>query len=199
MADLVQPIVVLQEDDTRHEAVVRAAADASVGAYQFAHPNWERWLAGRFTKTVRRARPNEFAKVIAAMEALGFPYSIKMTPHAQVAAFAPLTYEEFPKALSRTQVAGTDFEHEEAWGNAPGRPITVYINPDVKMTTGKTAALVAHGLFGWRLRHLDAPWPVEYNVFSYVDISDIDAEVTIADAGFTEIDPGTITVKVTSS
>lgn len=55
MTELVQPIVLLRSGS--HEDAVRCVAEASLRAYVSAPdlPEWRQWLAGSFTKTVRRA------------------------------------------------------------------------------------------------------------------------------------------------
>ena len=54
MTELVQPIVLLRSGS--HEDAVRCVAEASLRAYVSAPdlPDWEAWLAGSSTKTVRR-------------------------------------------------------------------------------------------------------------------------------------------------
>lgn len=202
MSDLVQPIVICNEDKYGtlcHELVVRTAASASVSVSKYPHPNWETWLSARFTKTVRRARPRDYDKILLAMEALGYPFSDFSHMGVRVAAFAPLAYEDFPKVLARTQVAGTDYPRTYRWGSVTDEGPVVFINPAIHMTTGKTAAQVAHGVFAWKLRYPDAFEDLpEFSIVEPEDFYDIDAEIEITDAGFTEIDPGTITVKVTS-
>ena len=57
MVELVQSIVLLRSGS--HEDAVRCVAEASLRAYVSAPdlPEWAEWLAGSFTKTVRRAKP----------------------------------------------------------------------------------------------------------------------------------------------
>jgi hypothetical protein len=55
MTELVQPIILLRSGS--HEDAIRCVAEASLRAYVSAPdlPEWEQWLAGSFTKKVRRA------------------------------------------------------------------------------------------------------------------------------------------------
>src|SRR5580704_10540776 len=140
--DLVQPLVALRSGS--HEQVVVAAARASVRAWLASteDPNWEVWLAGRFIKSVRRARPAEFVRVAAeaiACEEVG---------EAKVLSYAPAAMDEWWEPLRKLQAVGFERPREGRWPSEPGGPMLV-IADEVVMSTGKTAAQVAHGLFAW--------------------------------------------------
>lgn len=199
---LVQAIVVHKGRGT-HEEVVQAVAKASVLAWLQTPelPSWEHWLSGRFTKTVRRASP-------AQIEALA-PMVKATVTHGDVEAFAfePMVYEDFPKPLAKAQVQGTDFPRAPSfyWSVDIHGPV-ISLNKNSEMTTGKTAAQVAHAMFGWVLRQppeVRERWlnrGMHYSIYELgpdaFEESVAGAEFTIEDAGFTEIEPGTITAAV---
>lgn len=208
-AGLIQPILI--QRGATHEDSVVAAARASVLAWinSSDQDTWTPWLAGSFAKTVRRVRPIEGAKAAHLMAA-------RVEVGTAVAwAAAPVASTAMPAEIRKGQVEGTDFDRTGAFCLATGsrgdlaRPDVpvVVINQDVEMSTGKTAAQVAHGLFGWAVQQrqegLDA-WVAggaEFEVvevlgseFSRVEASVGRGGVVIADAGFTEVVPGTKTV-----
>jgi peptidyl-tRNA hydrolase len=197
--DMVQPIVVL--DQGNHEDVVLAAARASVQAWASAEhdESWERWLAGRFTKTVRNLNPNKAQRVT---EVSDLAQSAVNVGEAVAFGFAPCRYADMAPAVRRCQVQGLD-RPRSGWSAPTGALIPhMLINPNVTMSTGKTAAQAAHALLSYALRldakacgaWLKAGLPVD--VSEPADFDQIAAPTVIRDAGFTEVDPGTTTVKL---
>lgn len=195
---LLQPIVVRRSGT--HEDMVVAAARASVAAWlaDRDNPAWVPWLAGSFGKSVRRARPIEVEKASEFMLA-----SVKVGD-AEAFAGLPVSRADMPVPVAKLQVSGTDAERV-------GWPQTVevegpqlFINAAAGMTTGKTCAQVAHGLFGWALLQDEAAllaWAEEGLPFTVDEVSPrvfatarTIAAVVIEDAGHTEVDPGTATV-----
>lgn len=199
----VQPIAVLRAGC--HEDAVKAVALASVLAYVNTgdDPAWGQWLTSRFAKSVRRAKAGQFAALAPGAAA------VVQIGEAKAAAFIPSTYEDLDPALSKLQVSGTDFDRSEQWRKAPeeGWP-WLLVNEGLGMTTGKTAAQTAHALFVWFLQtdeNTRSRWAAEGFPFTVEGVSGDDfvksaknARVTINDAGFTEIEPGSATVLVTA-
>lgn len=207
MTDLVQPIAVLMGT---HEETVHAAALASVlrlidGAGR-GESSWQEWLDGLYTKSVRRVKSQTAMDRLVA----GTPHSLRVTiGNASAIAFEPTT--EFSPEVKRLQVSGTEAERSGVWPFVGLRGPLVVINSQVAMTTGKTAAQVAHGLMGWFLRasnderQLWVDHGYEFNITESDDLSSTpegiepDTDVlTIVDAGLTEVEPGTYTVRVWS-
>ena len=120
------------------------------------------------------------------------------------------------QTLNEMQVSGLDrprigFESMEHFQFAPiassRRPkLYVAINPDLEMTTGKTASQVAHGLLAWATTHPNFrpltdnggftgdAWGVTDNRLAFERLSDATDAITIVDDGLTEIDPDSTTV-----
>jgi peptidyl-tRNA hydrolase len=120
-------------------------------------------------------------------------------------AFRPMAYEDFPRALKNCQVSGLDRPREvaaEIRTFSPGPHVVV--DADLKMSTGKTAAQVAHGLYmyamslGFSDRSLWSTTNCSMTLLE-IDSDEFDsfpARITVVDAGLTELTPGSVTVKV---
>lgn len=200
--EYVQPIALLRSGT--HEDAVRAVALASVMAYALhpEEPQWDRWLSGPFAKSVRRAKKRGPFEAVAAISAARVHVG-----EAEAAAFIPTTYPEMDPALAKLQVSGTNFERTGRWV-APaveGGP-RMFVNESLGMSTGKTAAQAAHGLFAWYER-LDydrrTAWVEAGAPFSLTSVPEDqftgvanDAYVLIEDAGRTEIKKDSATVAV---
>lgn len=203
---LIQPIIVRRSGT--HEEMVEAVARASVAAWLSdpTNPAWAPWLAASFGKTVRRARPAEVEKCrewFVASAAVG---------EAEAFACLPVPTDDMPAPIRKLQVSGTDAERK-GWPlpPAPDRPTGPWlsINLGAAMSTGKTAAQAAHGVFAWALKQspeqLDA-WQAEGLPFTVGEAppDQFDSfrahapstSILIQDAGHTEVTPGTATVLV---
>lgn len=195
MVDLVQPIAVSKTGS--HEDSVVAAATASIEAYHNTPgPTWAPWLSGIFTKSVRRATTSQLDAVTTS--------SGSRVCRGESVAIAswPRSYADFPKEWRKMQVQGTDFYRTGCWGDDNGGPL-VSINNNVTMTSGKTAAQVAHALF---MVYLDMDpasrdvWASDAYPFHVQErpVSDMvkacSGLYVVRDAGLTEIAPDTATV-----
>jgi peptidyl-tRNA hydrolase len=181
-----------------HEEVVVAAARASVRAWLMApsEPGWEPWITGRFVKSVRRARPAEFERICSRALA------VEVEGGARVASFAPIPMEEWWEPLRKLHVGQFERERSGVWPPQEGGP-RLLINPQIEMSTGKTAAQVAHALFAWTLRRdqgpraewaeAGLPFGVESGSSEFSSLIE-SWPIVIRDAGRTEIEPGTVTV-----
>ncbi|MDY7541777.1 peptidyl-tRNA hydrolase [Cryobacterium sp. 5B3] len=204
---LVQTIVI---KPSTHFDTIAAAALASGAALAHADLDcepWASWLSGSFTKSVRRVkRPVELERI----RALGLPRAEVTVGDAVGIAFAPARYEDSPREISRLQVSGLDIAHNDVVRfRMPGAFTPhIEINADVSMTTGKTAAQVAHALCAGLLAqslNTRSAWASNPGL----DISEVSfaapveqrehvgrQEILIRDNGLTEIAPGTATVRV---
>jgi peptidyl-tRNA hydrolase len=131
---------------------------------------------------------------------------------AQVRAFPPYRVADGgPKEISRLQVSGTDLDDQVESGPVPPGVPVLWLTPHVEMTVGKAMAQVGHGtmLLATFLelpvltRWADAGLPVAVRRASpeqwtaLTEASDQGLgtrRVAVRDAGFTEVDPGTVTV-----
>jgi peptidyl-tRNA hydrolase len=186
-----------------HEEVVKAVALASVVAYVVRpeEPSWDQWLSGRFTKSVRRgsrAQVREAAILDSCCSGV-------CVGDAEAYGFLPLHKDVAEPALGKLQVANFERDRTGEWDMDDGGP-TLVINESIEMSTGKTAAQAAHGLFGWFLRQSSQvrhAWNRADSPFTVVSLPGDEFEevrrnafLTITDAGFTEIPAGSVTVVV---
>lgn len=195
--ELIQPILV--EPSGSHEDIVTAVMLASIGALEeVPSVNWKPWLEGSFTKSVRRSKKE--SRVIQAMnEIKGF--HVARVRKATAVAFAPM--DKFPRVISRMRVDKLNAERTGDWFQFSGAP-TIAINPTLKMSTGKTAAQVAHGAMVWRLSHntsghdLDLRYTItdDPGAFQTLQMREGDGTVEIRDLGLTEVKPNSLTVIV---
>ena len=124
---------------------------------------------------------------------------------ATVAAWLPAPTDQVPATLAKLQVSGlelTDDGHDLGAAFPDGR-VAVYLNPAVTLRTGKAAAQVSHaaqlvfqsstgqGREAWA--RAGAPVTVTTPTPQVWDELLTRAQISITDAGFTEIAPGTRT------
>lgn len=169
------------------------------------------WLQGRIRKVTRRARGAHWEAVQP------LPGVTVAHGGAEVRALVPGPVGELPSQVGRLQVAGTDVPLDEPGEPAPDLPV-LWLNPQVPMTTGKAAAQVGHAtMIAAALLHADcldaelqdwadAGYRVAVRCASpqrWLELGTIADPLTawhahrmlvVRDAGFTEVDPGTITV-----
>ena len=190
-----QPIII--NKDGTHEDAITAVTLASYSAFlikdtdNLSSENWDKWLAGHFTKSVRRANDKLFKQLA------GFhPSPVLLAIGSSMALAFPPMEQPFPKQISRSQVADTELPRK-GWHAPPTTGFVLAINPDLEMTTGKTAAQCAHAYFGFHLRYPSSPRALRITDSAEIFEKLLNSEkekVQINDAGFTEVEPGSLTV-----
>ena len=193
---LVQPIVV--DKAGTHVATIRAAAAASVVCQMTQPGQWETWLSGPFTKTVRRAKT---AQVLAIASLPGSTTVGEPGAPGFAVALPPVRYVDLPREISRLQVSATDLVRGDVPTGDPHCPVTLSVLDD--LTTGKAAAQAAHALMAWALQTDDASrdalsaHPVPTVSLTSCDLLERIAQhpeaVVIRDNGHTEVAPDTLT------
>jgi hypothetical protein len=176
-------------------AVVQGIAEMFDMDRSASDPIWdsiELWMQGRIRKVARRARGSAWDKVKAS-ESLYIKYG-----NAELCILPPHKLADTPVVIKSLQVAGLDLPRE-ADNKAQAPKLLISINPDIQMTTGKSMAQVGHAtqlaIFNSEADTLQA-WKTDgYSAgFTTWDAySKWTAE--IQDAGFTEVEPGTITIR----
>jgi peptidyl-tRNA hydrolase len=155
------------------------------------------WDGGPIRKVVRRARGARFQ----ATAALG---GIEVLHRgAQVRAFVPAPIDQVPPDLARLQVGGTDLpDVGEPAPSVPGG-LVVVLTPLARLSTGKAAAQCGHAAhLAWRTLGDDELEAWRATGFAVRALApDVTgwrqahrpARVRVADGGFTEVAPGTVT------
>ena len=188
-----------------HTDVLEAAAkaclavwhdDRATGAWA---PAFEAWLGGRFRKVVRRARG-------AAWEAASsLPGVTVVSGSATVRAFPPVAAADLPRELAKLQVGGTDLVDPQPPAPPAPEAARLWLHPDLAMTTGKAAAQAGHAsMLLWSA--LDVGARTAWRAAGYpLAVRRADPEqwaalartvpVEVADGGFTEVAPGSVTVR----
>lgn len=200
------PIVVRAEKDAlpTATAVAQTCASAVVTLLDDPRANgdgeWaadvQRWLDGRIRKVARRARG---ARWDAVQELPGVTLD---RDGAQVRAFVPMATDALPPELSKLQVSGLELPLGDAALSTPNA-LKIAITPHVTMSALKAAVQLAHAAqlslaemsdverWNWQQTGFDVRLirPDAANWARFVAT----AKVTVRDAGFTEIPPGTRT------
>lgn len=181
------------------------------------HEPMLRWTSGRIRKVARRARGAHWEAVQS------LPGHTVEVDGAEVRAFVPMPVADTPKVLTRLQISGSELDADSPGAPAVDAPV-LWLNPAAPMSVGKAAAQVGHATmimaaqwYGEALIREDgrAAELQEWAAAGYrcsVRIADAatwrrlhpgdDPEgvwrrhrvIAVRDAGFTEVDPGTVTV-----
>ncbi|HKN53580.1 MAG TPA: peptidyl-tRNA hydrolase [Amycolatopsis sp.] len=165
------------------------------------------WLDNRIRKVARRARGAHWQ---AVQDLPGITVDVD---GAEVRALVPGLVAETPKEVARLQISGSELPADEP-GAAPSGVPLLLLNPRVPMTVGKAAAQVGHAtmilaallddeqLAGWAAQgYRTAVRTASVAQWKELQPGDDpegawrrDRVIAVRDAGFTEVDPGTITV-----
>lgn len=229
---VVQVIVVLDDknDPAPRNEVLANVAKASVAAFHehYDAGRWNEWLADATTKSVRRAKAKEFAKILE----LDLEHVV-INDHA--VAFVPVSYEELPRELMKTQVSGMNTFDDDGdfydivrtpkhraevidsistmddllLNHEPVHAVSIIVNDNLEMTTGKMAAQVAHALFAaframplaYRIEFAHRGYPVHLihdngSTPMLMDLSAPRVRHVVRDNGVTEIPAGSVTALV---
>ena len=168
------------------------------------HEALEYWREGAIRKVVRRGdgQKLEDARALGCVE-VSFGGTDEHGP-AEAFVFPPGPLEPLPKELRKLQVGGTEFpDVGESSIPAAEAVVTIELSPLVTLTTGKAAAQCGHGA---QLAYEQMPAEVRdrwrETGFSLRVITASKAawgaggqQVSVMDAGFTEVDGPTETVR----
>lgn len=165
------------------------------------------WIDGRIRKVARRARGAHWHAV------QDLPGVTVTVDGAQARALLPVLVAETPREVARLQISGSELPLDEP-GPVPDDVPLLLLNPAVTMTVGKAAAQVGHATMilaallepgrvaeweakGYRCAVRTASPSAWQDLHPGEDPERAWREhgvVAVRDAGFTEVDPGTVTV-----
>ncbi|GAB10659.1 hypothetical protein GOARA_061_00980 [Gordonia araii NBRC 100433] len=163
------------------------------------------WCDARIRKIARRARG-------AQWEAAQQVWGVTAESGGELArAFVPTTVGDVDPRVRKLQIDGTDVPGELPAEPNDGTGLTLWVNPGLTMTVGKTAAQVGHAaMLGVALLTVDetVAWrvagcpiavcqPSRQRWAGLLADEESGDAVAVRDAGFTEIAPGSITVMTT--
>lgn len=195
-----------------HDDAVLAAARATVlllddpRAEDQWKPSIDSWTDGRIRKLCRRASGTRFEATRS------FEHVEVTIGSAQVRAFVPCLVTEQPHDIAKLQLSGTEFarrDRDYVDVEELSNTLVVFENPGVDVTSAKWAVQVAHGAQLASRRHKADPeryahWVAAGMPMVLVRPSAKEWEalviageglttVFIRDAGFTEVEPNTLT------
>ncbi|MFD8493462.1 peptidyl-tRNA hydrolase [Amycolatopsis sp. NPDC059657] len=196
-------------------ALLEAAAAASIAVCldERAEPEGEwhaevsAWVDERIRKVARRARGAHWQAVQA------LPGVTVTVDGAEARALVPGLVVEAPKEVSRLQISGSELPADEPGPVPDGVPV-LWLNPEVPMTVGKAAAQVGHATMilaslldaaqieawassGYRCAVRTPSVALWKELHPGGDPASAWRQrrvIAVRDAGFTEVDPGTVTV-----
>lgn len=166
------------------------------------------WTSGHIRKVARRARGAHWEAV------QHLPGVTVDVDGAQARALVPCRVGDLPREVARLQISGSDLPADDPGPAPDGLPVLL-LNPEVPMSAGKAAAQVGHATM-LLAALLDASALAEWAAHGYrcaVRVADSGfwdegvaavadprrawtehGLVAVRDAGFTEVEPGTVTV-----
>lgn len=164
----------------------------------------EYWRDGAIRKVVRRGDGKKLddARALGSVT-VSFGGTADFAP-AEASVFPPGPVSPLPPQLSKLQVGGTEFPDEgETSVPAAEAVVTIELSPLVTLTTGKTAAQVAHGAqlaFEQMPAEVRDAWRAGGFALRVVTPTEEtwaenNRPVSVIDAGFTEVDGPTETVR----
>lgn len=192
------PIVVRVEKDSAFENVDFYQAIAQGIAVLVTTDKWSesvsKWMQGRFRKVIRKARGSAWEKALTLDH-----IEVNLFNGLSVAIFEPTQPELLAPELKKLQVQGIDFaDNDTSTGGTDQSGVLISINPDLKMSSGKMGAQVAHAvqlLFMGSTKEQVTEWMLQGSGLRIVPWDEIVNGVEIVDAGLTEIPAGSLTVK----
>lgn len=164
----------------------------------------EYWRDGAIRKVVRRGdgKKLEDARALGSVS-VTFGGTDDFAP-AEALVFAPGPVEPLPPELKKLQVGGTEFPDEgESSVSAAEAVVTIELSPALTLTTGKAAAQCGHAAQlafeqmpdDVRNRWRESGFSLRVITASQESWAANDQQISVVDAGFTEVDGPTETVR----
>lgn len=158
---------------------------------------WDQWKTGKFRKIVKRANPHRFSMLVEDPQSIHSAIQVG-DELVELLSFPAYELTDPDPRMKPLQVAGLDYESRGSFPT-PGSEggLVLAYSGELGASTGKMMAQAAHGAQLLKLR--EPGWhfsdePVQ--VVNGFEQEDVDWLVEVVDAGFTEIAPNSLTVKV---
>ncbi|APT90199.1 hypothetical protein CSPHI_02940 [Corynebacterium sphenisci DSM 44792] len=178
-------------------AVVALCLDERAGAGGDFADALDGWYGARIRKIARRARAGRWDRLAA------LPGVTAEVDGAAARAFPPTPVGQVHPDIARLQIGGTEVPADDPGPPRASAPV-VYIDAGLGMTVGKDAAQVGHAAMllaaamdvaeAWGWAAAGFPLSVRELPAGEFRRRAARAAVTVADAGFTEVRPGAVTV-----
>ena len=158
------------------------------------------WLDNDYPKLVRRiSRPGDLKRLYEAIKRHKLPYAQAISGDSVAIALYPMPLSQTPREMRALQITSTEGDRTIKPVFVSGDVPDIRINPKTPMSTGKTAAQVAHGACMW-LFGLDPKrrsiWMEKPGINTSLKSEDREGALSIIDNGKTEIPSGSVTVTV---
>lgn len=180
-------------------AVVAVCLDERAGQDTAFATALTKWYGARIRKVARRARNTAWDRVQI------LPGVTVEQNGARARAFVPSPVHMTEPLIAKLQIGGTDLPLDQPGGICPDIPL-IAIDGSLGMSVGKAAAQVGHGsmLLAAQLpleqarAWAQAGFELQVRELPRAEFERFVAAVEVRDAGYTEVAPGSVTVKVSA-
>ena len=168
------------------------------------HEAVDYWRDGAIRKVVRRGdgKKLEDARALGCVS-VSFGGDADFAP-AEAFVFPPGPVEPLPKELKKLQVGGTEFPDEgESLVPVAEAVVSIELSPELTLTTGKAAAQCGHAAqlafeqmpAAMRDRWRDSGFSLRVSTATQAALDANEQQISVTDAGFTEVNGPTETVR----
>jgi len=157
---------------------------------------WDRWNTGKFRKIVKRANPQRFAGLAQDPQSIHSAVEID-GDLVELLSFPPYELSEQDPRVKPLQVAGLDCPKSKEIHPESTEELILAYDGSLGASTGKMMAQAGHAAQLLRSKYSELNPVVEsMRVVDSFDQDDIEWLVEVVDAGFTEVAPNSVTVKI---
>lgn len=157
---------------------------------------WDRWKTGKFRKIVKRANPQRFTGLIEDPQSVHSAIRVG-DELIELLSFPPYELSDQDPRVKPLQVAGLDYPKHDAVQSPSQEELVLAYDGSLGASTGKMMAQAAHAAQILKLRFPEIQPHIEtMSVVNSFDQDAVEWLVEVVDAGFTEVAPNSITVKI---
>jgi len=178
-----------------HMAKLVALRESDSWGQDWTEP-WDRWKTGKFRKIVKRANPQRFAGLIEDPQSIHSAIRIG-DDLIELLSFPPYELSDQDPRVKPLQVAGLDYPQLKELQAESSEELILAYDGSLGASTGKMMAQAAHAAQLLRLRRPQLKPNIEtMSVVNSFDQDAVEWLVEVVDAGFTEVAPNSVTVKI---